>query len=140
MPAKLRYGRERAAIGIAVLNCMRVMRNTHLPKVALGELGDLLFVGFHVFIGHAHGRPQTVAALSHSLELSRATVARRLKRLIELGVVESEGVLYYMTERINQMARDALQAHMRSLQAAIVDAEAALKMAEIVARSQQPNG
>jgi len=55
-------------------------------------------------------------------------------------VVEREGVLYYMTERINQMARDALQAHMRSLQAAIVDAEAALKMAEIVARSQQPNG
>ena len=55
-------------------------------------------------------------------------------------MVEREGVLYYMTERINQMARDALQAHMRSLQAAIVDAEAALKMAEIVARSQQPNG
>jgi DNA-binding transcriptional ArsR family regulator len=120
MAAALQYGRERAHLGRALINFMRIVRDAHAPDLTLGEVGDLLFTALEVFIGHAFERPMALSELSRNLELPRDTVRRKLQRLIEIGLVERIDQHYYMTAKVNApLQREVLLAHLRNMDAAI---------------------
>jgi DNA-binding transcriptional ArsR family regulator len=120
MAAALQYGRERAHLGRSLLNFIRIARDAHAPDLTLGEVGDLLFTAIEVFIGHAFERPMTLSELSRNLEVSRDIVRRKLRRLIEIGLVERVDHRYYMTAKVNApLQREVLLAHLRNMQAAI---------------------
>jgi len=113
MAATLQYGRERAHLGRSLLNFMRITRDAHAPELTLGEIGDLLFTAIEVFVGHAF-------ELSRNLEMPRDAVRRKLRRLIEIGLVECIDHRYYMTAKANApLQREVLLAHLRNLQSAI---------------------
>jgi DNA-binding MarR family transcriptional regulator len=115
MPAKPSFARERAQVGIAFMDCMRVARDAHAPGVSLGEFGELLFPGVEVLVAHALDCPLTLSGLARKLELPRNTTRRRLARLIELGLVERAGDHYCWTDRISaDTAHDALLAHLKT--------------------------
>ena len=88
MVATLQYGRERAHLGRSLLNFMRITRDAHAPELTLGEIGDLLFTAIEVFVGHAFERPMVLNELSRNLEMPRDAVRRKLRRLIEIGLVD----------------------------------------------------
>ncbi len=118
--ATLQYGRERAHLGRALLNFMRIARDAHTPDLTLGEVGDLLFTAIEVFIGHAFERPMGLNDLARNLELPRDAVRRKLQRLIEIGLVERVDNRYYMTTRANvPLQREVVLAHLRNMQAAM---------------------
>jgi len=120
MAATLRYGRERAHLGRALLNFMRIARDAHAPDLTLGEVGDLLFTAIEVFIGHAFERPMVLSDLSRNLEMPRDAVRRKLQRLIEIGLVERIDHRYYMTAKANApLQREVLLAHLRNMQSAM---------------------
>ena len=115
MPAKPAFARERAQVGIAFMDCMRVARDVHAPGLSLGEFGELLFPGVEVLVAHARDCPLTLSGLARNLELPRNTTRRRLARLVELGLVEHVGDHYYWTDRISaDTARDILLAHLEN--------------------------
>src|SRR5215471_18863197 len=125
MAATLQYGRERALLGRSLLNFMRIVRDAHAPDLTLGEVGDLLFTAIEVFVGHAFERPMVLSELSRNLEMPRDTVRRKLRRLIEIGLVERIDDCYYMTAKVNApLQREVLLAHLHNLQAAIKDMSA----------------
>ena len=120
MAATIRYGRERAHLGRSLLNFIRIARDAHAPDLTLGEVGDLLFTGTEVFIGHALERPMVLSELSRNLEMSRDNVRRKLQRLIEIGLVERIDHRYYMTAKANApLQREVLLAHLRNMQSAM---------------------
>ena len=120
MAASLQYGRARAHLGRSLLNFMRIVRDAHAPDLTLGEVGDLLFTGIEVFVGHVLERPMVLSELSRNLEMSRDNVRRKLQRLIEIGLVERIDHRYYMTAKVNApLQREVLLAHLRNFQAAI---------------------
>src|SRR5262245_60428082 len=120
MAATLQYGRERAHLGRSLLNFMRITRDAHAPELTLGEIGDLLFTAIEVFVGHAFERPMVLSELSRNLEMPRDAVRRKLRRLIEIGLVECIDHRYYMTAKANApLQREVLLAHLRNLQSAI---------------------
>ena len=120
MPTKPPFARERAQVGIAFMDCMRVARGVHAPGLSLGEFGELLFPGVEVLVAHALDCPLTLSGLARNLELPRNTARRRLARLIELGLVERVGDHYYWTDRISaDTAHDVLLAHLKTLRRAI---------------------
>jgi len=58
--------------------------------------------------------------LSRNLEMPRDAVRRKLRRLIEIGLVECIDHRYYMTAKANApLQREVLLAHLRNLQSAI---------------------
>ena len=125
MAATLQYGRERALLGRSLLNFMRIVRDAHAPDLTLGEVGDLLFPAIEVFVGHAFERPMVLSELSRNLEMPRDTVRRKLRRLIEIGLVERIDDRYYMTAKVNApLQREVLLAHLHNLQAAIKEMSA----------------
>jgi DNA-binding transcriptional ArsR family regulator len=125
MAATLQYGRERALLGRSLLNFMRIVRDAHAPDLTLGEVGDLLFAAIEVFVGHAFERPMVLSELSRNLEMPRDTVRRKLRRLIEIGLVERIDDRYYMTAKVNApLQREVLLAHLHNLQAAIKEMSA----------------
>ena len=63
-PVTLIYGRQRAQIARLLLNLVRAMRNTYVPELTLGELGDILFLGAHLFIGDVQNSPLTASTLA----------------------------------------------------------------------------
>src|SRR5262249_30046459 len=101
MATTLQYGRERAQLGRSLLNFMRITRDAHAPELTLGEIGDLLFTAIEVFVGHAFERPMVLSELSRNLEMPRDAVRRKLRRLIEIGLVECIDHRYYMTAKAN---------------------------------------
>jgi DNA-binding transcriptional ArsR family regulator len=123
MLTKLQYGRERAAFGNALLNTVRIARDLHMPALSLGEVEDLIFVCTAVLCSHAYGRPATAASLSRTLELPRATVGRKLRRLIELGLVERDGPLFYCSERASCAGPAALKLQTKTFKNALAEVE-----------------
>src|SRR6516225_9640559 len=120
MATTLQYGRERAHLGRSLLNFMRITRDAHAPELTLGEIGDLLFTAIEVFVGHAFERPMVLGELSRNLEMPRDAVRRKLRRLIEIGLVECIDHRYYMTAKANApLQREVLLAHLRNMQSAI---------------------
>jgi DNA-binding transcriptional ArsR family regulator len=120
MAATLQYGRERAFLGRSLLNFIRIVRDAHAPDLTLGEVGDLLFAAIEVFVGQAFERPMVLSELSRNLEMPRDTVRRKLRRLIEIGLVERIDDRYYMTAKVNApLQREVLLAHLRNFQAAM---------------------
>src|SRR5215468_3664056 len=120
MAATLQYGHERAHLGRSLLNFMRITRDAHAPELTLGEIGDLLFTAIEVFVGHAFERPMVLGELSRNLEMPRDAVRRKLRRLIEIGLVECIDHRYYMTAKANApLQREVLLAHLCNMQAAI---------------------
>ena len=43
MPAKPAFARERAQVGMAFMDCMRLVRGVHAQGLSLGEFGKLPF-------------------------------------------------------------------------------------------------
>src|SRR5262249_15680337 len=104
----------------SLLNFMRITRDAHAPELTLGEIGDLLFTAIEIFVGHAFERPMVLSELSRNLEMPRDAVGRKLRRLIEIGLVECIDNGYYMTAKANgRDQRELLLAHLRNLQSAI---------------------
>jgi DNA-binding transcriptional ArsR family regulator len=121
MATTLQYGRERAHLGRSLLNFMRITRDAHAPEL-IREIGDLLFTAIEVFVGHAFGRPMVLSELSRNLEMPRDAVRRKLRRLIEIGLVECIDHRYYMTVKANApLQREVLLAHLRNMQSAIIE-------------------
>jgi DNA-binding transcriptional ArsR family regulator len=66
-----------------------------------GELGPhmmTILLGAVLFIGQHQGRPFTAAKLAQYVRIPRQTVTRRLDRMVEAGIVERRGTLYYVRD------------------------------------------
>jgi DNA-binding transcriptional ArsR family regulator len=66
-----------------------------------GELGPhmiTILLGMAVFIGQHEGRPFTAHKLAQYVGIPRQTVARRLERMAEAGIVERRGTHYYVRD------------------------------------------
>jgi len=55
------------------------------PGQRLADVLDLHFILLHLFLADAEGRALSVSELSRALGLSRASVRRRLKKLMDMG-------------------------------------------------------
>jgi hypothetical protein len=88
--------------------CSRILemaRDAYLPGVELGEAVELIFTVKKVYELQAKGRLATVSALSRAMHLPRATVYRRLTRLMQVGFVEKQGMRYVLSvARMNNPA------------------------------------
>jgi DNA-binding IclR family transcriptional regulator len=61
-----------------------------------------------------------LSELSRNLEMPRDAVRVKLRRLIEIGLVECIDHRYYMTAKANApLQREVLLAHLRNMQSAI---------------------
>jgi hypothetical protein len=70
-----------------------------------GDLGanlDMIVIGLGIYIGQHEGRPFTTAKLALYLGMKRPTVHRRIKQLVEAGIVQRiDSVVTYRDEWLN---------------------------------------
>lgn len=59
-----------------------------------GVLG--MFVMSCVFVGHAEGKPMNATKIAHYLNAPRTTVLRKLKELLDAGVLVQRGTYYFL--------------------------------------------
>jgi predicted transcriptional regulator len=103
MPAtEIQYGRERLLIARLILALMRHVNAAFFPGLRLAEAIELAHISISVMIGHLEKRPFTLTKLSRGLGYPRATMLRKLARLIELGLVERVGRYYYAGKNANR--------------------------------------
>ena len=103
---------ERAAISRMIL---RVVEAVHLSWFSendehhsepMGRNLDAIFVGMLVVIGTSEGKPLTLSGISKSLDMPHQTVARKLRHLMEIGIVQRRGDRYeYVAERLDRPER-----------------------------------
>lgn len=113
-PMPLPYGRERAQIARLFLNLTRTSRNAIAPEMTLYEWGEYVAIGCQVLIGHAQNRPLTASQIARFLEMPRPTVLRRLKILLELGIVARIGTRYCLGSA-KAVTHEHVREHLRNL-------------------------
>jgi hypothetical protein len=79
--ADVRLALARMYIGVAQIT------RTRMPK---GDLTDVVITAA-VTVGTIEGRPMSAAKIAHYTGMPRATVLRRLKRLIQQGYISRKG-------------------------------------------------
>ena len=97
---KLKFARQRMAIGRSVIDILRTLHGTYAPKnEPFGARIETFFVGICVLIGDIEGKPFTVTKLAHYMLEPRATVMRRLERLQRWKLVKRRGRYYHSNEK-----------------------------------------
>jgi len=110
----LPYGRERAQVARLFLNLTRTSRNAIAPQMTLYQWGEYVAIGCQVLIGHAHGRPLTASQIARFLEMPRGTVLRRLKAMVELGILTRTGTRYQLGSA-KAVTHEHVREHLRNL-------------------------
>jgi DNA-binding transcriptional ArsR family regulator len=85
------------------LRFIELNRDSYLPGVNLPDAALLLMLAIKVFEAQMKGRPTTASALARALEMPRPTLYRRLRQLIEHGLIEKQGQNFLM--RIDALSK-----------------------------------
>ena len=118
--AQIELATECAILARLVLELLRNVQRHYFGRAEFFEAVELALVGVYVFLAQQDRRPCNVTQLSRKTGLSRATVRRRLARLVDLGYVESRSRRYLMGPRFSTPpgGRRTVQTHIAAINSA----------------------
>jgi hypothetical protein len=89
---------ERSILWRMLVELSRSYHLTHFPGESFEANVGMLLVWMTVGLGHVEGKPMNATKIAETMNMPRATAIRKLKELVQRGILLRMGQIYILNE------------------------------------------